>query len=107
MYFILKVSEFEGVQNCFLMFFYQISFVHFPEEEERRRRRQAKGQENYLAGDTLKLSEYGHKWKRPPLPSYASYDTGAFEAVPRLLRGTLSLLCIHLRAPRYHYIQMS
>ncbi|XP_023723264.1 synaptotagmin-5-like [Cryptotermes secundus] len=44
-------------------------------EEERRRRRQAKGQENYVAGDTLKLSDYGYPWKRTPLPSSASYDT--------------------------------
>lgn len=61
-----------------------MSFVYFPEEEERRRRRQAKGQENYLVGDTLKLSEYGCQWKRTPQPSYTSYDTGAFGIVPRL-----------------------
>jgi hypothetical protein len=61
-----------------------MSFVHFPEEEERRRRRQEKGQENYLAGDTLKLSEYGCQWKRTPQPSYISYDTGAVGIVPTL-----------------------
>jgi hypothetical protein len=66
------------------MFFSQMAFAHFSEEVERRRRRQAKGQENFLAGDTLKLSEYGCQWKRAPLPSYTSYDTGKFGIIPRL-----------------------
>lgn len=61
-----------------------MSLFKFPVEEERRRRRQAKGQENYVAGDTLKLSDYGYPWKRTPLPSSASYDTGAFGTVSTL-----------------------
>jgi hypothetical protein len=58
-----------------------MSFFHFPGEEERRRRRQAKGHDNFVAGDTLKLSDYGYPWKRTPLPSSTSYDTGAFGIV--------------------------
>jgi hypothetical protein len=52
-------------------------FFYFPDEEERRRRRQG----NYIAKDALNLSDYGHRWKRGPLPSYASYDTGEFKIV--------------------------
>ena len=56
-------------QQCF--------FFYFPEEEERRRRREG----NYMAEDALNLSDYGYRWKRGPVPSYASYETGEFKIV--------------------------
>jgi hypothetical protein len=34
-----------------------------------------------MAEDALNLSDYGHRLKRAPLPSYASYDTGEFKIV--------------------------
>jgi len=53
----------------------QSFFFHFPEEEERQRRRQGTS----IAEEALNLSDYGRRWKRAPLPSYASYDTGEFK----------------------------